>query len=469
MGRGWGTADPWRLLVAAPSTRLARAAMRPSALASGAGEGYLSGMTLAELASLAAILVLLVLSALFSGSETAFTASSRAYITRLARAGDSRAGRLGAMRERKDRLIAALLVGNNLVNTTATALASALLIAWFGAEGVVYASLVMTVTLVILSEVLPKTYAIQHPDQTALRATPLLSLTLRLFGPVARVVNAAVAAILGLFGVKVATGERAQTDEDLRGVIALHGLGEADDAAIEERRMLNGVLALDELTVADVMTHRRRIVGIDADAPPQKRLERLLTSPYSRLPLWRGDGQEIVGLVDVRAALRALQAAGGDAARLDLSAIAERVPIVPEVRPLFDQLQEFRRTHRHIALVLDEYGQLRGLLTLEDVIEVIVGEISERGERILADSVTDEGTIEVRGDTRVRDLNRELDWTLPEDEAATVAGLVLHVARGLPAIGTAVTAEGYTLTVAEMRGRRISVVRIAAPAEAEDA
>ncbi|WP_144300086.1 HlyC/CorC family transporter [Elioraea rosea] len=420
-------------------------------------------MTLSELLSLLAIIVLLFLSALFSGSETAFTGSSRAYITRLARAGDRRATRLGAMRERKDRLIAALLVGNNLVNTTATALASALLIAWFGAEGVVYASLVMTVTLVILSEVLPKTYAIQHPDSTALRATPMLALTLRLFGPVARVVNWLVAAILSVFGVKVATGERAQTDEDLRGVIALHGLGEADDAAIEERRMLHGVLELDEMTVADVMTHRRRIVGIDADAPPAKRLERLLTSPYSRIPLWRADGQEIIGVVDVKAALRALQAVGGDPARLDLAAIAERVPVVPEVRPLFDQLQEFRRTHRHIALVLDEYGQLRGLLTLEDVIEVIVGEISERGESILADSVTDEGAIEVRGDTRVRDLNRELDWHLPEDEAATVAGLVLHVARGLPTIGTTVSASGYDLTVTELRGRRITAVRIAVP------
>jgi Mg2+/Co2+ transporter CorB len=318
-----------------------------------------------------------------------------------------------------------------------------------------------------MSEVLPKTYAIQHPDATALRATPLLGLVLRLFGPAARVVNALVGWLLGLFGVTVTSGERAQTDEDLRGMIALHGLGEADDAAIEERRMLNGVLSLDELTVADVMTHRRRIIGLDADAPPAARLERLLTSPYSRLPLWRGAGQEIIGVLDVKAALRALQQVGGDPARLDLAAIAERVPAVPEVRPLFDQLQEFRRTHRHLALVLDEYGQLRGLLTLEDIIEVVVGEISERGESILADSVAREGAIEVRGDTRVRDLNRELDWHLPEDEAATVAGLVLHIARGLPDIGTAVRAEGYTLTVAELRGRRISIVRIAAPAAAD--
>jgi Mg2+/Co2+ transporter CorB len=419
-------------------------------------------MTLPELLSLAAILVMLLLSALFSGSETAFTGTSRAYITRLARAGDRRAMRLGVMRQRKDRLLAALLVGNNLVNTTATALASALLIAWFGDEGVIYASLAMTITLVIVSEVLPKTYAIQHPDATALRATPFLGLVLAFFGPVARAVNATVAALLGLGGVKVASGEREQTDEDLRGAIALHGLGAADEAAIEERRMLHGVLSLDELTVADVMTHRRRIAGIDADAPPAARLAALLGAAHARLPLWRDGGAEIIGVVEVRAALRALHAAGGDPAALDLAAVAEKVPAVPELRPLFDQLQEFRRTHRHMALVLDEYGQLRGLLTLEDIIEVVVGEISERGEPILADRVAAEGVIEVRGDTRVRDLNRELDWDLPEDEAATVAGLVLAEARGLPVVGTAVTVAGYGMTVADMRGRRIAVVRIAA-------
>ncbi|WP_291299328.1 HlyC/CorC family transporter [Elioraea sp.] len=419
-------------------------------------------MTLPELLSLAAILVMLVLSALFSGSETAFTGSSRAYITRLARAGDGRAARLGTMRERKDRLLAALLVGNNLVNTTATALASALLITWFGDGGVIYASLVMTITLVIVSEVLPKTYAIQHPDATALRATPFLALVLAVFGPAARAVNGTVAFLLGLGGVKVTSGEREQTDEDLRGAIALHGLGAADEAANEERRMLHGVLSLDELTVADVMTHRRRIAGIDADAPPAAQLAALLGATHARLPLWRDGGAEIIGVVEVRLALKALHAAGGDPAAIDLAAVAEKIPVVPEIRPLFDQLQEFRRTHRHMALVLDEYGQLRGLLTLEDIIEVVVGEISERGEPILADRVAAEGVIEVRGDTRVRDLNRELDWELPEDEAATVAGLVLAEARGLPAVGTAVTVAGYRMTVADMRGRRIAVVRIAA-------
>jgi Mg2+/Co2+ transporter CorB len=425
-------------------------------------------MSALELATIGAIVVLLVLSALFSGSETAFTGASRAFITRRARSGDARAGRLAALRERKDRLIAAILVGNNLVNTTATALAAGLLIAWFGDEGVVYASLLMTAMLVVLSEVLPKTYAIQHPDQVSLRATPVLALTMRVFGPAATAVNVAVRGILGAFGVRTG-GERAQSEEELMGVIALHGEGGDDaEAAAEERRMLRGVLALDDLTVADVMTHRSRIEALDADAPPEANAARLRATRHAWLPLWRDGGRDLLGVVETAAALRALAEAKGDVAALDLRRLMEPSPLVPDTRPLLDQLQAFRRSHRHLAVVVDEYGQIEGLITLHDVIEVVVGEITEAGEQILADAVRGSGEVEVPGETRVRDLNRELDWALPEHAAMTVAGLLMAAAQGMPKRGEVVEVAGYRLAAADLRGRRIARVRIVAPrAEAE--
>ncbi|TQF76630.1 DUF21 domain-containing protein [Elioraea sp. Yellowstone] len=420
-------------------------------------------MTASELATLAAIAVLLVLSALFSGAETAFTGASRAFITRRARAGDLRAGRLAALRERKDHLIAALLVGNNLVNTTATALAAGLLIAWFGEEGVLYASLVMTAVLVVLSEVLPKTCAIQHPDRTALAATPLLALADRLLGPAAVGVTALVRALLAPLGVRVGE-ERAQTEEELMGAIALHGEGGAEaEAAVEERRMLRGVLALDDLTVADVMTHRSRIEALDADAPAEGIAARLLGTRHAWLPCWRDGGRDLVGVIETRAALRALAAARGDPSGLDLARLIEPAPLVPETRPLLDQLQAFRRSRRHLAVVVDEYGQIEGLITLHDVIEVVVGEITEAGEPILADALRGTGEVEVPGETRVRDLNRELDWALPEDEAMTVAGLLMAAARGMPKRGEAVEVAGYRLEASDLRGRRIARVRIVAP------
>ncbi|WP_135465731.1 HlyC/CorC family transporter [Crenalkalicoccus roseus] len=429
-------------------------------------------MDAGTLAALGGILLLLILSAVFSGTETAFTAASRAFVTRRAREGDRRAGLLVRLRERKDRLIAAILVGNNLVNTTATALASGLLIAWFGEGGVVYASLVMTALLVVFAEVLPKTYALRQPDRTALRAVPLLSATMRLLGPLAAAVNWLVLRTLGLFGVRAAEAERPGiTEDELLGAIELHGAGErgeAEAAAREERRMLRGVLALDDLTVGDVMTHRARIRALDAEAPPEVQLERLLASPHARLPLWCRGGEEVLGIVDARAALQALRAVGGEAARLDLRPFAAPAVFVPEGRPLREQLQEFRRAHLKMALVVDEYGALQGLVTLEDVVEVIVGQIAQRGEPILAEAAGD-GVAEVRGDIRVRDLNRELDWDLPEEEAATVGGLVVSRLRAIPPVGTEVTIDGYAIRVVERRGwrlDRLAIRRLAPPEEA---
>lgn len=423
-------------------------------------------MSALELATVAAIVALLALSALFSGAETAFTGASRAFITRRARAGDGRAARLAALRERKDRLIAALLVGNNLVNTTATALAAGLLIAWFGEGGVLYASVAMTVLLVLIAEVLPKTWAIREPDQAALAATRLLVLVDRLLGPAAAAAAVVVRAILAGLGVRLAP-VRGQSEEELMGAIALHGEGEETPAeaaaAAEERRMLRGVLALDDLTVADVMTHRSRIEALDADAPAAANLARLMATRHAWLPLWRDGGRDLIGVVETRAALRALAAAKGEAAAVDLARLAEPAPLVPDTRPLLDQLQTFRRSRRHLAVVVDEYGQIEGLITLHDVIEVVVGEITEAGEPILADAVRGATEVEVPGETRVRDLNRELDWSLPEEAAMTVAGLVMAAAGGVPRRDQAVTVGGYRLIATDVRGRRIARVRILAP------
>ncbi|MDW8398242.1 MAG: CNNM domain-containing protein [Acetobacteraceae bacterium] len=415
-----------------------------------------------DLLLLGAILALLVASALFSGMETAFTAASRAFLARRAREGDRAAARLAALREKKDRLVAALLIGNNFVNTTATALASGLLIAWFGDGGVLYASILMTVVLVLLSEVLPKTYALQNPDAVALRASPLLGLVFRVFGPVAAAANAAVRAMLALVGVRLPEGERGATEEELLGAIDLHGEGEAgpaEAAAREERRMLRGVLALDDLTAADVMTHRSRIRALDADWTPEQIAAALAESRYSRMPLWRRGGEEVLGVLDARAVLRALRAAGGRLEAAELAAHAAPPVFVPESRPLNELLQEFRRSGRHLAFVVDEYGTLLGLVTLEDVVEVVVGPIADRGEEAMPEPAPD-GSVEVRGHMRVRDLNREYEWRLPEGGASTLGGLVIECARTVPPVGAEIAIGEYRLKVLERRGLRLDRILV---------
>lgn len=423
-------------------------------------------MDFGSLVTLGLIVLLLMASALFSGTETAFTAASRAFVLRRAREGDRRAARLSGLTDRKEQVVAAILVGNNLVNTTATALASALLITWFGEGGVVYASLAMTALLVVFSEVLPKTVALRGPDNAALRLTPLLAGVMALLGPVAAGVNAIVRATLGLFGAKPpVTDSPGITEDELLGAIELHGMGqkgEADLAAMEERRMLRGVLALDDMVVRDVMTHRSRVVALDADRPAAELVALLLEQPHQRLPLWRRNGEDLLGIISPRDVLRALTAAGGDAARLDLAAIATPPMVVSEGRPLRAQLQDFRRTPHRLAVVVDEYGTLKGIVTLEDILEVVVGQIAERGEPILSDLAAS-GSLEIRGDVRLRDLNRELGWNLPENEAATLAGFVAARHRGIPPVGQELVLDGYGIRILERRGLRLDRLSVRPP------
>jgi Mg2+/Co2+ transporter CorB len=427
-------------------------------------------MDVGSLVTLGIIVLLLMASALFSGTETAFTAASRAFVLRRAREGDRRATRLSALTDRKEQVVAAILVGNNLVNTTATALASALLITWFGEGGVLYASLAMTALLVVFSEVLPKTVALRGPDNAALRLTPLLAVVMAVLGPVARGVNAIVRRTLALVGSRApASDGHGITEDELLGAIELHGMGqkgEADLAAMEERRMLRGVLALDDMSVRDVMTHRSRVVALDADRPPAALIAQLLDQPHARLPLWRRNGEELLGIINARDVLRALHAVGGDVGRLDLAAIATPAMFISENRPIRAQLQDFRKTPNRLAIVVDEYGTMKGIVTLEDILEVVVGQIAQRGEAILSD-LAGSGTVEVRGDVRVRDLNRELGWQLPENEAATLGGLVVARQRGVPPVGQDLNLEGYNIRVLERRGLRIDRLTVRPPEPAD--
>lgn len=407
---------------------------------------------------LGVILVLLVFSALFSGTETAFTAASRAYINRKAQDGDRRARQLARLRENKDKVVAAILVGNNFVNTTATALASALLIALFGEGGVIYASLAMTVLLVIFSEVLPKTYALQHAEQSALRATPMLTVVMRVLGPLASGVNLLVRSTMGMFGIKAPVRESDVLSEDeLLGVIDMIGAGsqgEAERAAREERRMLRGVLALDDMTLDEVMTHRSRIEALDADDPAEDIIAALLSARHSRLPLWRDDGADVIGILDAATVLRTMQERKRAPDIEDLISMAKPVTFVPDTRLLRNQLEEFRVAETHLALVVDEYGEIEGLVTLEDILEVIVGPVTRREAQVVA-LKPDMSSVEVRGDHRIRDLNRALDWRLPETEAVTVGGLVVAVHGGVPALGLDVRIGEYTGRVVARRGLRI--------------
>ncbi|ESR24105.1 HlyC/CorC family transporter [Lutibaculum baratangense] len=405
------------------------------------------------------VLVLLVCSAFFSGSETALTAVSKARMFQIARNGDRRATIVNALLDRRERLIGGLLLGNNLVNILASAMATTLFLDLFGEAGVVYATLVMTALVVIFSEVLPKTYALGHSDRMSLFVAPAVRVIVALFGPVTLAINAVVRRVLILFGSDLGKGDLLSAHEELRGAIDLH---HREGGVVKgDRDMLGGILDLRDLEVSDVMIHRTKIQALSIDDAPEKIVRDVLSSPYTRLPLWQGETENIVGVLHAKDLLRALAAASGDATKLDIISIARPAWFVPDTTTLQDQLNAFLKRKSHFAMVVDEYGEVMGLVTLEDIIEEIVGDIADehdivvQGVRPQAD-----GSINVDGSVPIRDLNRAMDWQLPDDEATTIAGLVIHEARMIPEPGQAFTFHGFRFEVLRKSRNRITALKV---------
>ncbi len=415
--------------------------------------------------SILGVLVLLVLSALFSGSETALTAVSRARLHQLERRGMRRAVRVNRLIARPERLIGTILLGNNLVNILASALATSVLIALFGKAGVAYATMIMTALVVIFAEVLPKTYALNRPNRTALAAAPLISPIVTALGPVTDLIQAVVRGLLALFSARVrGKDEIADASEELRGALALHA---RDGAMVKsDRDMLDGILDLSDVEVSEIMIHRNNMVMMDADRPAGDIAKELLATPYSRVPLWQGDMDNIIGILHAKDLLRAISAAQNDtAAAPGLRSLLRAPWFVPETTSLIAQLNAFRARREHFALVVDEYGALMGMVTLEDILEEIVGDISDEHDVSRSAAVRREagGSYMVDGVVTVRDLNRDFDWELPEDDAATIAGLVIHIARRIPDIGERFELEDFSFEVMRRLRNQITAVRIRPP------
>jgi Mg2+/Co2+ transporter CorB len=418
--------------------------------------------------TLGAILALLVFSAFFSGSETAMTAASRPRMHTLAQDGNRRAALVNHLWHEREHLIGALLLGNNLVNILASALATSALIAVFGDTGVVYATLAMTVAVLIFSEVLPKTYALQNADRAALAVAPALRLVVAVLKPFSLVIQVVVRGTLSLFGVEVRQALTAEaTEEQLRGAIELHQ-GEGEEER-HERAMLRSILDLGDVWVEEIMIHRKDVLAIDVDQPPAKIVEEVLASPFTRLPLWQEDPDNIVGVLHAKALLRAVQAAGGrDLDKLDVRAIASAPWFIPDTTDLLSQLQAFRRRHEHFAIVVDEYGEMLGIVTLEDILEEIVGDISDEHDvDIQGVQLQRDGSLIVDGKVTLRDLNRRFEWRLPDEEASTIAGLILHETRCIPDVGQVFTFHGFNFEILGRKRNQITSIRICATDDAE--
>ena len=414
-----------------------------------------------------AILFLILMSGFFSGSETSLTAASASTIHKLAREGDKRATLVERLIGDAESLIGAILLGNNLVNILASALATSLFIQFFGDVGVVYATMAMTVLVLVFAEVLPKTYAISNPDRMALTVAPLIRVIVFVFSPVVRTVQVVVRATLKLFGIDITDQQKVLSPHDeIRGAISLQA--EEGGLVKEHKDMLASILDLESIQLEDVMVHRKNVEMINADGSMEEILDQVVKSPYTRLPIWREDPDNIIGVIHAKDLLRAMKARDGQLDQITLDEITQKPWFVPETTSLQEQLSAFLDRKLHFALVVDEYGALMGITTLEDILEEIVGEITDEydthqtGVRELKN-----GSIIVEGTTPIRDLNRQFNWNLSDEEAITIAGYIIDMAQSIPLPGQKFTINGFAFEVLRRRRNQITSIRIQ-PEQAEE-
>lgn len=409
--------------------------------------------------ALAVIVICLALAFYFSASETALSGFSRARMLRLEKTGNARAALVNRLGERRERMIGAVLAGKDIVTILASALIAGLLLSRFGGIGVLYATAIMTAATLVVTEALPKMLATNAPDRVSLRVARPISLVASLLGPVLAGIDAAVRAILRLFGVKVGVDQaHLSAHKELRGAVDLLHRAGVEKA---DRDILGGLIDLRELTVADVMIHRTDVIMADAADPPAKILEEALARPITRLPLWQNTPENIVGILQVQDLFRAIYTAGNDVTKIDVMTLARPAWFVPETRPLIEQLKAFRRRKMAFAVVVDEYGEMMGILTIEDILEEIVGDIAdERDVQVPGVRLLPDGSVNVDGVVPIRDLNRAMDWTLPESDATTIAGLVIHEARSIPEPGQSFTFYSFRFQVLRKQRNRITALRI---------
>jgi Mg2+/Co2+ transporter CorB len=418
----------------------------------------------AALLALAPTLIfLLAISALISAAETAMTAASRGRMHQLERDGDAAARRVNVLLNDRERMIGAILLSYNVINIFASSLTTSVLSSMFpkgSVMGPLIATGIMTVLVVVFAEILPKTLAIAHPDSVARAISIPTYWTVRIFGPIANGAQWIVRQTLRPFGVNLSMDtDVLAAHEEIRGAVEYHhaeGLVETHD-----RWMLGGVLDLGEMDVGEVMVHRREIEMVDADLSPREILAAVLASSHSRLPLYRGEPENIVGVLHAKDLLQAIAEADCIIDTIAISGIVREPWFIPETTSLKDQLAAFLKRRTHFALVVDEYGALQGLVTLEDILEEIVGEIEDEHDVAVAGvRAAEDGSVTVDGSVTIRDLNRAMNWDLPDDEAVTVAGLLIHEARRIPEAGQTFTVHGHRFAVLERKVNRITRLQI---------
>ena len=416
-------------------------------------------MTTSLLIAALVIAALIALNAFFSAAETALTGASRARMATLEREGDKRAARVNTLNENRERMIGAVLLGANLVQVLASAISASIFASAFGELAPIVTAVVLTPLLLIFGEVGPKTLAITAADNIARSVALPVQWMVRILAPIVAAVQWIVNHGLRLLGVRVDENidVLSAARAEIAGAVEMHA--EEGGVEAEQRHRLLGALDLSELTIADVMIHRKNIRSLDIDLPPREIIAQAMSSPHTRLPLWKDEPDNIVGILHARDILRGISEHGRDG--FDVNEVKREPWFTAMQTSAEDQLAEFLRRREHFALVVDEYGALMGLVTLEDILEEIVGDIKDEHD-IAVQGVRQQpdGSVNVDGSVPIRDLNRAMNWDLPDEEAVTVAGLVIHEAQAIPEPGQRFAFHGYRFQVLRRQRNQLTALRV---------
>ncbi|AZQ09567.1 MULTISPECIES: HlyC/CorC family transporter [Shewanella] len=405
---------------------------------------------------LLSLLVLILISAYFSGSETAMMSLNRYRLRHLASSGHKAAKRASKLLDRPDRLIGLILIGNNLVNILASAIATIIGIRIWGDVGVAIATGVLTVVVLVFAEVTPKTVAALHPERIAYPSSLLLKWLLVILQPLVKVMNIITSGILRLIGIRNVATNDALSQEELRTVV--HEAG----ALIPQRHqdMLLSILDLEKVTVEDIMIPRAEIYAINVNDDFKVINRQVVTSPHTRVLVYRDTIDDAVGFIHLRDALR-LQSKEQFSKSTLLRAVKE-LYFIPEGTPLNVQLANFQQNKERIGLVVDEYGDIQGLVTLEDILEEIVGDFTTSMVPTASDEIfqQEDGSLLIDAGINIRELNKEMKWDLPTDGPKTLNGLILEYLEEIPSPNTSMRLEGYPIEVIEVAENMVKTVRV---------
>ncbi|GBE07369.1 MAG TPA: HlyC/CorC family transporter [Gammaproteobacteria bacterium] len=401
------------------------------------------------------LVVLIACSAFFSSSETAMMALNRYRLKNLADKGHRSAKLASRLLDQPDRLLGVILLGNNLVNLSAASISTIAALRLYGETAIAVFTFILTLIVLVFAEVAPKTLAMRHPEKIAFPASYVLIVLLWVLYPIVWIINIVANRFLRLFNIKPQHNRDALNKDELRTVVS-----QAESLIPKSHHdMLMSILDLERITVEDIMVPRSAIEGIDLDDEWEEILEQLATSHHTRLPVFKGSLDNVVGVLHLRRVIHAVQA--NDLDREKLVELLRPAYFVPEDTPVMQQLLIMQKERRRLGLAVDEYGDLQGMITMDEILEEIIGEFNTQVPGDLQDvHKQSDGSYMVNGMASIRDLNRNLGWQLPVNGPKTLNGLILEKLEDIPQTGTTMLIDNYPVEVVQTKGAAVRMVRI---------